>query len=64
MNSETWLEKAARLQRTLMRPGNVVAFDEDESAARERIKIALWLRREFSDEALRLENIVPYVADE
>ena len=61
MNSETWLEKARRLQSSLVRPGRAPGFDEDELAARERIKIALWLRREFSEEPGRSENVVPFV---
>jgi hypothetical protein len=60
MNSETWLDKADRLQRSLVRPGQPAAFDDDETAARERIKIALWLRREFSHETERGENVVPF----
>ena len=63
MNSETWLDKAARLQRTLLRPG-FRSFDDDENAARERIKIALWLRREFSEENERDGNVVPFATGE
>lgn len=63
MNSETWLDKAARLQRTLVRPG-LPGFDDDENAARERIKIALWLRREFSEETERDGNVVPFAVGE
>lgn len=48
MNSETWLDKATRLQESLARHGKPPGFAEDEIAARERIEIALWLRREFS----------------
>ena len=47
MDSETWLDKATRLHRWLARPAGPDGAEE-ETAARERIKIALWLRREFS----------------
>jgi hypothetical protein len=47
MHSETWLDKATRLQRVFA-PSRE---DRDElSAARERIELALWLRYEFSDD--------------
>lgn len=57
MDSETWLEKAARLQRALMPSGQGMGFDDDEAAARDRIKIALWLKREFEDPSVRDEVV-------
>jgi hypothetical protein len=62
MDSETWLEKAERLRSLLLRPGQAPGFDNDETAARERIKIALWLRREFADERETAGNVVPFAA--
>ena len=50
MHSETWLEKAERLQRSLAGDRGQRMRDVTETTG-ERIKIALWLRREFSDEA-------------
>jgi hypothetical protein len=50
MNSETWLEKAERLQRSLAGDRAQPLRDVTETTG-ERIKIALWLRREFSNEA-------------
>lgn len=48
MDSETWLDKATRLQRSLARPGVRPGADDGELAeSQERIRIALWLRREF-----------------
>jgi hypothetical protein len=63
MHSETWLEKATRLQRSLVRPGERPERDDDEMAARERIKMALWLRNEFSDEPLTESKIIPFAID-
>jgi hypothetical protein len=56
MDAETWLEKAARLQEML------VPIDRSEYEAdlvRDRIKIALWLRREF-DANHAGSNVVPF----
>lgn len=64
MDSETWLEKATRLQRALVRPGHAPGDDGDEVAARDRIKIALWLRREFEDAPDHGENVVRFIAGE
>jgi hypothetical protein len=65
MNSETWIEKAQRLQGALTRGEKSSAFDGDEAAARERVEIALWLRREFSDEPpAESDVVVPFVAIE
>ncbi len=47
MNSETWLQKAERLQRMLASREEDCRDRNDESEHRERITIALWLRREF-----------------
>ena len=51
MNAETWIQKAERLQQSLghaeMRGENEKTKDKT-AAESERIKIALWLRREFS----------------
>ena len=49
MHSETWLEKAARLH-SMLRCGDASGELADAVAPREHIKIALGLRREFSDE--------------
>lgn len=43
------MEIAARLQR-LLGSNEATSRRDEETAERERIKIALWLRREFSDE--------------
>lgn len=43
MNHETWLEKAARLRTHL---------DALPDGADQQITIAIWLRQEFSDEAV------------
>lgn len=48
MNSETWLDKASQLQRLLLRPSRETAPDVLDEGESERIRIALWLRREFS----------------
>ena len=59
MNSETWLDKAARLQRSLAGPDEWRNPD-DEIAARNRIKIALWLRREFDEQPPTGSNVVAF----
>lgn len=61
MDSETWLEKAARLQRALTPPHESSRDIDDETAARDRVKIALWLRREFSAVDDDASNVVPFV---
>ena len=59
MNGETWLEKATQLQRTLGVASHVTHAEDDERLARDRIKIALWLRREF-DAIPEESNILPF----
>jgi hypothetical protein len=59
MNSETWLEKATRLQRSLARRDTARLADED-AAARERIELALWLRHEFSEAAPDESNVITF----
>jgi hypothetical protein len=54
MDAESWLEKAARLQRTLVQGA---LTEDDTELVRDRIKIALWLRHEFDDE-FRESNVV------
>jgi len=55
MNAGAWLERAERLRHELTRL-RAAELDEmsetrtDEHDARERVVIARWLRREFSDE--------------
>ena len=62
MNSETWLEMAARLQRSLNRRGEQSRFDDEETAARERIELALWLRHAFSP-ANDAEKVIAFGSD-
>ena len=50
MNSETWLQKAERLQRTLELSRDGFHDADDVRIQSERIKIALWLRQEFCDQ--------------
>ncbi len=59
MDSETWLDKAARLQRSLAGTGERRNPD-DENAERDRIKIALWLRQEFDDRPPEDSNVVAF----
>jgi len=57
VDSETWLDKATRLQRALARPAPGADLSDEENTARERIKLALWLRREFGDDGPAAEVI-------
>lgn len=59
MDSETWLEKSARLQRSLAGAGEH-RHPDNEIAARDRIKIALWLRQEFDDPQPAGSNLVAF----
>ena len=57
MDAETWLEKATRLQRVLTPTKHGTGSEDEADLARDRIKIALWLRREF-DADLDGSNVV------
>ncbi len=59
METETWLEKAERLRSSLAQRQDGAPAPSDEAAARERITIALWLRREFSAEAVQEDTSLP-----
>lgn len=60
MDSETWLEKAERLRSCLARGASARIEDDDVAIARDRMKIALWLRTEFGEEDGRAENVLPF----
>jgi hypothetical protein len=62
MNSETWLDKAARLHAEIVPPGHGARETDEQAAARDRVKIALWLRREFStgDEQSNAAKVLPF----
>jgi hypothetical protein len=60
MHSETWLDKATRLQRVFA-PARTLT--DELTAARERIELALWLRHEFSDEPPGASRVVPFEAE-
>lgn len=63
MDSETWLDKATRLQRSLNRRSELPRLADDEAAARERIELALWLRHEFSEVTSDDSNVITFPPD-
>jgi hypothetical protein len=48
MKPETWLDMATRLHAELVLPRGAAKEIDEETAARDRVKIAVWLSREFS----------------
>jgi hypothetical protein len=61
MNSETWLDMATRLHAELVPCGNAAKEIDEDTAARDRIKIALWLSREFSRDERGGSEVLPFV---
>ena len=65
MHSETWHDLATRLHKELVPRGHGAREEDEEDAARARMKIALWLRREFGASGEHVAaNVLRFERDE